>query len=378
MKFSFTRFVLNHLFARVPPVVHEDLSGKHVVVVGANAGIGFEAAKHFASMNPAKLVLACRSAQRGEAALRKLREETGCKTAELWLLDLADFASVKAFATRYEQEGGRLDILVENAAIVPVPGQKVQMTVDGWESVFQTNNLSTSLLGLLLLPRMLETAKKHNTLPRLVVVCSDSTFSNLGMERTLLDSANPLQTFGSEEYCTPKYIQFPYILTLRVLTLACISFYQSLAFTSRITNALHLLVLNILFTRALADRLHNKPLIVNSANPGYCYSELRRDLSGLQAVFSWLMDLVLARTAEEGAPSLVWAALGAKGEEDRLRGQYTYLAEVAEPSDYVISKQGREDQDKLWDNLIDILAGVDPRIRDIVDKQLSSLDVRSY
>jgi retinol dehydrogenase 12 len=54
---------------KVTPVEHADLTGKTVVVVGANVGIGFEAAKHFASMNPKRLVLGCRSQQKGHAAL---------------------------------------------------------------------------------------------------------------------------------------------------------------------------------------------------------------------------------------------------------------------------------------------------------------------
>ncbi|KAJ3507672.1 hypothetical protein NLJ89_g6172 [Agrocybe chaxingu] len=351
MKLGPIQFIRDQL-TRVPPVVYDDLEGKHVVVVGANVGLGFEAAKHFARMDPAKLILACRSQEKGEAALRKLREETGSKVAELWLIDLADFASVKAFVARYEQEGGRLDLLVENAAIAPAPKPKVQMTTDGWEPAFQTNNLSTSLLGLLLLPRMLETAKQHNSLPRLAIVSSDVHYwSKFGSNRTLLDSENPLQTFGSEAYCTKSVIGTRYFDTK---------------------------LLNVLFTRALADRLHNKSIIVDTVNPGYCYSELRRDFTGFMALFSRLLDPLLARTTEQGARQLVWAAVGAKGEEDSLRGAYVSLAAVSEPSDYVISKQGREDQNKLWDNMIGILGTVDLRVRDIVENDLAPLNVRTY
>ncbi len=58
----------------VPPVVTADLERKTVVVTGANTGLGFEASKHFARMNPGKLILACRSQQRGEAALGRMSE----------------------------------------------------------------------------------------------------------------------------------------------------------------------------------------------------------------------------------------------------------------------------------------------------------------
>ena len=54
----------------VAPVEHVDLSGKTVVVIGANVGLGFEATKHFASMNPKRLVLGCRSQERGQVALQ--------------------------------------------------------------------------------------------------------------------------------------------------------------------------------------------------------------------------------------------------------------------------------------------------------------------
>jgi hypothetical protein len=55
---------------KVEPAVHVDLTGKTVVIVGANVGLGFETAKHFASMNPRRLVLGCRSQDKGQAALR--------------------------------------------------------------------------------------------------------------------------------------------------------------------------------------------------------------------------------------------------------------------------------------------------------------------
>jgi retinol dehydrogenase-12 len=58
---------------KVAPVEHVDLTGKTVVVIGANVGLGFEAAKHFASMNPKRLVLGCRSQERGQAALQGKR-----------------------------------------------------------------------------------------------------------------------------------------------------------------------------------------------------------------------------------------------------------------------------------------------------------------
>ena len=68
MKKTFLSFVVDQ-WSTLPPVESANLSGKTVVVVGANAGIGFEAATHFARMNPAKLIVACRSESKGKAAV---------------------------------------------------------------------------------------------------------------------------------------------------------------------------------------------------------------------------------------------------------------------------------------------------------------------
>ena len=68
MQLSFFQFVREQL-TTVPPVEHEDLSGKTVVVIGANIGLGFEAAKHFAKMNSERIILGCRNEERGEAAV---------------------------------------------------------------------------------------------------------------------------------------------------------------------------------------------------------------------------------------------------------------------------------------------------------------------
>jgi retinol dehydrogenase-12 len=78
-KFSVFDFIRNQL-ATTPPVPVADLTGKTVVVTGANVGLGFEAAKHFARMNPAKLVIACRSQSKADAALAGKPRSIGMAT----------------------------------------------------------------------------------------------------------------------------------------------------------------------------------------------------------------------------------------------------------------------------------------------------------
>jgi NAD(P)-dependent dehydrogenase (short-subunit alcohol dehydrogenase family) len=341
MQLGFSQFIRNQ-WTISPPVAKADLSGKTVIVTGANIGLGFEAAKHFARMNPGKLILACRSEQKGRAALNELREETGCATAELWLLDLASFASVKSFGERFEREGGRLDILVENAGVLP--DKKLQFTSDGWETSVQVNNLSTSLLALLLLPHLLETAQKYNTTPRLVVVSSEMHYWTK-FEQRLIDAPNPFEIYAHEKHLARGLVGDRYSITK---------------------------LLNILFARALNDRLHKKPVIVNSVNPGYCYSAFRRSFTGVLAFFDGLMEKALARSTEEGSRTFVWAAIGAEEKKDELRGAYISLMEVNEPSNFVVGEQGKVAQEKLWDNLIEELTKVEPKVQQIVKEYLTA------
>jgi hypothetical protein len=108
-------------------------------------------------------------------------------------------------------------------------------------------------------------------------------------------------------------------------------------------------VLNVFFVRALNARLPpSTPLIVNAVDPGYCYSELRRGLTGFMIVFDYLMERALAFTTEVGSRRLVWVALAYPDQPDKLRGEYSSGCEVQEVSDYVLSAQGAKAQDRLW------------------------------
>ena len=46
------------------------VEGRVVVITGANVGLGLEAARHFANLKPARLILGCRNEDRGNQALQ--------------------------------------------------------------------------------------------------------------------------------------------------------------------------------------------------------------------------------------------------------------------------------------------------------------------
>lgn len=63
--------------------------------------------------------------------LSAIRSETGCNVVECWPLELTNFASVKAFVDRLDEDGGRLDILITNAAMATY---EYVETPDGFEA----------------------------------------------------------------------------------------------------------------------------------------------------------------------------------------------------------------------------------------------------
>ncbi|KAG6815347.1 hypothetical protein H0H93_010087, partial [Arthromyces matolae] len=129
-KMSFLTFAAGQL-RPVPPVETADLTGKTVMVIGANTGIGYEATKHFVMMKAARVILACRNKEKGDAAIQRIEKETGSRAAELKLVDLSSFSSVIAFVDEVEKDGGRLDIVVANAGMA---SSTYRATSDGYES----------------------------------------------------------------------------------------------------------------------------------------------------------------------------------------------------------------------------------------------------
>lgn len=124
-----------------------DLTGKLIIVTGANSGIGFEASKECARKG-AHVVMACRNMQKAEAALAALQSDVPNGNAEIMQLDLASQQSVHDFAATFKAKHDRLDILVNNAGIMMVP---YGTTNDGFERQFGTNHLGHfALTGLLI------------------------------------------------------------------------------------------------------------------------------------------------------------------------------------------------------------------------------------
>lgn len=130
-----------------------DLTGKVIIVTGANSGLGFESAKEFARKG-SRTILACRDMEKAQVALNQIQTEIPDADAEILLIDLASLASVNEFADRFSRSFDRLDVLVNNAGIMMAP---YGTTEDGFERQFGINHLGHFALTGLLLDLLLKT-----------------------------------------------------------------------------------------------------------------------------------------------------------------------------------------------------------------------------
>src|SRR5512133_4098466 len=125
-----------------------DLTGVTAIVTGANSGLGFVTAAQLAA-HGASVTLAVRDAARGEAAVERMRDRLPDADLAVGVLDLASLDSIAAFAGRFADSTGRLDLLVNNAGVMNLPQRQ---SADGFEMQFGTNHLGHFALTGRLLP----------------------------------------------------------------------------------------------------------------------------------------------------------------------------------------------------------------------------------
>jgi NAD(P)-dependent dehydrogenase (short-subunit alcohol dehydrogenase family) len=150
------RFIKSHYTSLPYPT--KKFTGQTIIVTGSNIGMGLEAARHFVRLDAAKVILAVRALSKGESAKSSIESsEKRTGVVEVWELELASYASVKAFA---EKAKGleRLDVVVENAGMYAFEFKMAEEN----EKTITVNLVSQFLLGLLLLPKLRQTSVSFN------------------------------------------------------------------------------------------------------------------------------------------------------------------------------------------------------------------------
>jgi NAD(P)-dependent dehydrogenase (short-subunit alcohol dehydrogenase family) len=126
-----------------------DLSGKLIVITGANSGLGLGLARRLSDAG-ADVVMAIRNRAKGEAAIEEIRASVPDAKLTIKSLDLSSLAAVAALGEQLNAEGRPIDILINNAGVMTPPDRDT--TADGFELQFGSNHLGHFALTAHLLP----------------------------------------------------------------------------------------------------------------------------------------------------------------------------------------------------------------------------------
>ena len=128
---------VRHALRFTPSEMDVDLTGKTVLITGANSGIGFATSVALASKG-ATVYLLCRNPERGQRAEDKIRELTGSKDVHFHRLDLSDLDQVWVSAQELMEKVRNIDVFVHNAGILPL---KEMRSMQNHELTLATNLL---------------------------------------------------------------------------------------------------------------------------------------------------------------------------------------------------------------------------------------------
>ncbi|KAF6822396.1 short-chain dehydrogenase reductase [Colletotrichum musicola] len=316
------------------PYPSTKFTNQTVIVTGSNTGLGLEAARHFVRLDAGKVILAVRSLSRGRLAAENIAASEGRPDAvEVWELDLAKYDSVVAFARR-AKDLARLDVVVANAGIYTFDFS----TAEEDEATITVNVVSTMLLGLLLLPKLRETAEARGSKTMLTFTGSFVHYFTSFPER---HAENIFESLGDAS-------------SARMLDSSCFARYN-------VSKMIQLLVFSE-FAELLAKSDELSRVVTSIVNPGYVATDITREATGFWfKLYLRLLSATLSRTAEVGSRTLVHAAYG----DDETFGQYLEDCGVGRPSSFVTSDEGRRAQKKLWWELKTKLEKIQPGVTNI-------------
>lgn len=275
-----------------------DLTGRTVLVTGANSGLGLESTRRLAQRG-AHVIMACRSREKGQAAMDSIRARDSGVDLNLMQLDLSDLSSIRDLAQRINDHYPKLDILLNNAGVMAPP---LQYTRDGFEMQFGTNHLGHFALTGLLLDR-LRAAERARVV----------TVSSLAHRIGSLDFENLDARRG----------------------------YQRWRFYGQSKLA------NLMFALEFDRRLRSARETIQSiaVHPGYSATNLQRTIPGHS-----LFNAVTAQSQEKGAYPSVFAATSPQVESGQYYGPHGFQELWGMPAEATIRRLARNQEvaHKLW------------------------------
>ena len=170
-----------------------DLTGKVILITGANSGLGKSTAFHLAGKG-ATVILGCRTITKAQATMKEIRTTYPDALLEALVLDLGSFQSIRAGADHFLARHNELHSLILNAAVGVKP---FSLTEDGIEEQFGVNHVGHFLLTKLLLP-VVEATSTVEKPATIVVVTSMAHFTSYGIGvHTSLNDINDESAYNS-------------------------------------------------------------------------------------------------------------------------------------------------------------------------------------
>jgi hypothetical protein len=194
------------------------------------------------------------------------------------------------------------------------------------------------LLGLLVLPKLQETAAKFGIKTRLSFIGSDlqyiAKYKEGEISGSILDALSKKEDANiSDRYNVSKLLLL----------------YSVREFAARSPLG--------------PDHKHN--VIINYTTPGACDTDIfRDDMSWLGAVFHSIMIKLIARTTEQGSRTLVYAAK--PDIEEDTHGAFLMDCKVAPNGANVDSPKGQKNQERWIEELLPKLESISPGVTKVL------------
>ncbi|XP_056452802.1 retinol dehydrogenase 12-like [Gadus chalcogrammus] len=235
------------------------LTGKTVIITGANTGIGKETAVDLAKRG-GRIIIACRDMGKADSARAEIVERSGNPDVVIRGLDLSDSKSIREFAQIINREEHQLHALINNAGVMMCPYAK---TADGFEMQFGVNHLGHFLLTFLLLELLQRSAPSRIiNLSSMAHAWGRIQLEDVHSER----SYHPRRAYGQSKLA------------------------------------------NILSTRALARRLQDSGVTVYAVHPGIVRTEIKRHMN-LALLISWKIVRPFTKTIQQGAQTTIYCTV---------------------------------------------------------------------
>ncbi|KAF9429866.1 hypothetical protein BGZ76_001086 [Entomortierella beljakovae] len=312
---------LKKIFASPDGYSHEeipDLTGKVAIVTGANTGLGYASTVTLAASG-ARVFMACRNKERAMSAMDKIKDEIRQKypqapepKLEFLELDLNDLKKCRESAQTFLAKNLPLHILLCNSGIMATP---FALSADGIETQFAVNHMGHYVFTMSLLGRIKESQ------PSRVVIVTSNYHGLSDSSRFDLETLNTERNIGTfTRYGRSK-------------------------------------LANILFASALARRLENEQVYVNSVHPGFVKTELTRYAGdvyghGPMAAFNAFRDLVAMKPMHACLTQL-YLATSPEVESKNIRGKYYIpIANQILPTKFAQDEEAQEELMRFSEKLV--------------------------